>query len=411
MSGPRNATRAAVPSAGVEPETDKIAEVTRLLAAACFPAISAPRPPQPVPLLPFLRDRLLVAIHVDAALHRFDGRRMGRSALAEIHGRLTPIPDDFAPGPGLVPPPTLLNAFRSQRLALLDGRLSFHDRKGSAVQMFGSGRTFPVMVDGRPALKIGAVIDVLSGAGGLAGLPGEVFPGATLVLDGLLRPPDDLCLRLVLRIQDPTGRLAAGEPLVPMEPGPALPGPGTATLFLLGEIDPQRPARLLVGPGGRPIGAQISETLRLVRFEDALETSARLQSRTETGPVVGTRSSLFYFDFQSPGAVLPLQTTGGVFSLHDPEGRSLGSLHANLVEGRAFRTALPGVAMPVFRIGGFGPIKGGTGELAGVSGMVTLNAALSVFPRTFSNLYALHLDDPAGRLRARLEAWIERDGP
>jgi hypothetical protein len=388
------------------PETNKIAEVTRLLAAAAtFPVISAPAPPAPnhaVPLFPVLRDQLLVAIHVDDSLHRFDGHRMGHAAVAEIHGRLAPIPDDFVPGPGLVPPPTLLNPFRSQRLALLDGRLSFHDRRGSAVQIFGTGRSFPVTVDGRPALKIGAVIDVLSGAGDLAGLPGETFPGATLVIDGLLRPPDDLRLHMVLRVLDPAGHLAAREPLVPMEPSPALPDPGVVTLFLQGEVDPQRPVRLLAGPEGRPIGAQISESLRLVRFEDALETSALLHCRTEAGPIVGTRSALLYFDFQNSGAVIPAQTTGGVFSLHDPEGRSLGSLHANLVEGRAFRTVLPGVAMPVFRIGGFGPIKGGTGELAGVSGMVTLNAAMSMFPRTFSNLYVLRLDDPAGRLRVCL---------
>lgn len=400
-------TAVQVPSAVPPPDAGKVAEVTRRLAAsACFPVISAPGPAvqsQPVPLLPILRDQLLVALNVDAALHRFDGRQLGRDPIAHIHGRLTPIPDDFVPGPGLAPPPTLLNPFHPQRFALLDGRLGFRDRKASGLQIFGTGRTFPVTVDGRQALRLGAVLDVLAGAGDLAGLPGEAFPGATLVLDGLLRPPDALRLHLLLRIQDPAGRLEAREPLVPAEAGLAPPDPGTVTLFLCGEADPQRPARLLSGPEGRLIGAQISESLRLVRFDDALGTSGLLRTRTEAGPLVGTRSSLLYCDFQSPGAVIPLQTMGGVFSLHDPAGRGLGSLHANLVEGRAFRTALPGVATPAFRIGGFGPIKGGTGELAGLSGMVSLNAGLSVSPRAFSNLYVLRLEDPAGRLRARLE--------
>jgi len=410
MTIPRDEIRRAgrEASAGAPSDVDKIAGLTRELATApCFPMVSAPGPAvssQAVPLFPILRDQLLVALQVDAALHRFDGHRMGRVPSAQIHGRLTPIPDDFVPGPGLVPPPTLLNSFHSQRFALLDGRLSFHDRKASSLQVFGSGRTFPVTVDGRPALRLGAVIDVLSGAGDLAGLPGETFPGATVVLDGLLRPPDALRLHLVLRVLDPAGRLAVEEPLVPMEPSPVVPDPDTVTLSLLGEADPQRPVRLLSGPEGRPIGVQISENLRLVRFEDALGTSALLRSRTETGPLVGTRSSLLYCDFQSPGAVIPLQTTGGVFRLHDPAGRSLGSLHANLVEGRAFRAALPGIAAPVFRMGAFGPIKGGTGDLAGISGMVSFNAALSVFPRAFSNLYVLRLEDPAGKLRARLQA-------
>jgi hypothetical protein len=414
---------AAVPAApvfaaGAQAETDKVEEVARLIngsAGFSLLAVHDPSlPSQTVPLLPFLREQLLVAIHLNAPLHRFEvvtqagpdgltaSNHGSQAPVGELHGRLTLIPDDFVPGPGLLPPPTVLNPFRSQRLTLLNGQLSFRDRRASGLQAFGTGRTFPVTIDGRASLKIGAVIDVLSGSGDLAGLPGDTHPGATLVINGYLRPPDELVLHLALRVLDPERRLEAVDPVLPMVPSPALPDPGAVSMSFLGEVDPQRPVRLLFGPEGRPIGCQLFERLRLLRCDDELETSGRLRSRSEPGPVVGSVSSMLYFDLQAPGPVIPAQTTGGVFSFHDLQGRSFGSLFANLVEGRAFRTALPGAPSPVFRLGGFGPVKGGTGLLAGVTGMLSANSVISFFPRTFSNLYVFRLDDPDGRLRAVL---------
>ncbi|HBL28192.1 MAG TPA: hypothetical protein DD490_15265 [Acidobacteria bacterium] len=403
---------------GTEPEIGKVEEMARLLEpVACFPMLSMRAPSVPcrtVPLLPFLRDQVMVALELQESLHRFDlvpgtggqglaaGHQMSLAPVGSLQGRLTPIPDDFFPGPGIVPPPTVLNPYRSQRFTLLNGELSFLDRRASGVQVFGSGRTFPIPLGGRPALRIGAVIDVLGGAGDLAGLPGETFPGATLVINGVLRPPGDLFLHLLLRVVDPSGRLTSGSPPLPMAPWPEPPDSRTAYVNLLGEVDPQRPVRLLFDPAGRPIGAQLFERLRLARVTDGIESSGRLCSRMERGAIVGSVSSMLYFDVTSPGRVIPAQTTGGVFTLHDPEGRTLGSLFANMVEGRAFRTALPGAAHPVYRLGGFGPVKGGTGCLADASGLMSVNALISLFPRTLSNLYTFRLADPDGALRKSL---------
>ena len=55
--------------------------------------------------------------------------------------------------------------------------------------------------------------------------------------------------------------------------------------------------------------------------------------------------------------------------------------------------------MPVYRIGGFGPIQGGTGEFAGAGGMLSMNALLSIYPRVFSSLYVFRLADAAGKYR------------
>jgi len=64
--------------------------------------------------------------------------------------------------------------------------------------------------------------------------------------------------------------------------------------------------------------------------------------------------------------------------------------------------------MPVFRFAGFGPILGGTGQFDGAEGMMTMNSAISVFPRTLSNLYTFRLYDPSGRFRdAAHRAWFQ----
>ena len=83
---------------------------------------------------------------------------------------------------------------------------------------------------------------------------------------------------------------------------------------------------------------------------------------------------------------------------------SLGLVASDMIEGRSFRTRLEDMLLPVFRFAGFGPIQGGTGEFAGVSGIMTMNSVISVQPRTLSNLYVLRLDDPDGRFRAAAQS-------
>jgi hypothetical protein len=395
---------------------EKIGEVTRLLqAAAYFPIFNVHNPAIPndtVPLLPIakqtLGQALFTAVNVNEQLQRFDVvtetgpqglhayNAISSDPVANVTIRWTPIPDNYIPSPGVSPPPTLLNPFRQQRFTMLNGQLSFQDRRVSGITAFGSGRTFPV---GGGSLNIGAVIDVLQGFGALYGLTDETLPGATMVINGFITPPNDLALNLVVRVMDPNGQLTASTPVPPLvKAGPTPAGSGTF-MFFLGEADPRRPIRLLYS-GGAPIGAQMVENLRLVRIAFDPKT---LQSSTQPGPIVGTASSLLYCSFQNEGTVTMAQTTGGAFNFRDLQGRSLGSLFINMVEGRAFRTSLPGAPYPVFRLGGFGPFLNGTGSFAGATGMMTVNGVISAFPPTVSNLYILRFLDSGGQLQERLQ--------
>ena len=405
-------------SGGASPAGPETGEVSRLLkAAAYFPIFNVHNPAIPndtVPLLPIakqtLGQALFTAVNVNEELRRFEvATRMGpqgmtpfnrisSEAVANVTIRWTPIPESYSPSPGVSPPPTLLNPFASQRFTMLNGQLSFQDRRVSGLQAFGSGRTFPI---GANSLNIGAVINVMQGFGDLYGLSDGTLPGATMVINGFITPPNDLALCLIVRVMDPDGRLTARVPVPPLVASDPTPAGSGVFLFFLGEPDPGRPIRLLYSSsGGAPTGAQIFERLRLPRIGFDKES---LQSSTETGEIVGTTSASLYCNFKNELTVTQAQSTGGVFNFHDLQGRSLGSVFVNILEGRAFRTRLPGAPQPVFRLGGFGPLLGGTGAFAGATGMMTMNGVISTYPPTLSNLYILRFEDPDGQLQSRLQ--------
>jgi len=55
---------------------------------------------------------------------------------------------------------------------------------------------------------------------------------------------------------------------------------------------------------------------------------------------------------------------------------------------------------------GFGVFGRGGGQFSGVTGMMSLNAVVSVFPRTLTNFYLLRINDPEGRFRSTVaNAW------
>jgi hypothetical protein len=399
---------------GINPETYKLREVTQLLkSAAYFPIFNIPNPNtpnEPVPLIPgipFLKQYLMIAVQVNEQLHRFEinveepttqcglkaSKQVGES-VAKVHIRWTPIPECFEAMPGKLPPATILNPFASQRFCMLEGKLTFMDRDGSGFHGFGTGRTFPV--SGSPGqLRIGAVIDIIEGLGRFKGIPG------TAVINGYIQPPDSLALNLMVRMMDSKGSFRAHGPLAPLEPS-ADPDPSAAFMTFLGEPDPSKKVELNVAPDGTILGSNVHELLRLVHLGFDLPKAGELRCRTTEGPIVGSVSATLYFNPMDPSPIQPIQTTNGVFTFFDQQRNTIGTIAANMVEGRAMRTELAGAPMPVFRFGGFGPVLGGTGEFIGVEGMMTMNSAISVFPRTLSNLYIFRLPDPDGRFRATM---------
>jgi hypothetical protein len=401
----------------VNPETYKVEEVTRLLkSAAYFPIFNSDNPNmpnQPVPLIPgipILSQYLLTAVNVNEELHRFqvlEDEQCGLRAtnrvgepVANVHIRWTPIPENFQAAPDVFPPTTILNPFISQRFTMLNGQLSFKDARGSGFRAFGTGRTFPVTEDGQSRLRIGAVIEILEGLGEFAGMTGA------FVINGYIQPPMKLGLNLMVRVMDPQEKLRTEAEPAPLRPVPD-PDPNATFMFFMGETDTSKPVKLNLSPSGQILGSQVYERLRLVRIDFDLASGAP-RSRTVEGPIVGDVSATLHFNPLAPTTVSPIQTTDGVFTFYDRKGNSLGTVRTNMVEGRAMRTPLQGAPMPVFRFAGFGPILGGTGFFDQADGMMSMNSAISVFPRTLSNLYIFRFYDPQGRFREAIKReWHE----
>ena len=401
---------------GTNPWTYRLVAVRRQMRSAFFSLFSVPNPATPdVPIeaslpfpfsllqrLPFF-PQLLAAVEVNEAPLRFQ-TTVGEAAcqllatnavgqhIATVHIRWTPIPWDYAANPYTKPPQTILNPLVSQRFEMLDGEFRFADSAGTGVHGFGAGRTFPNFPRGL-SLNIGAVIDVLEGFGRFRGRAG------LMVVNGVIRPPNDLDLNVMMRILDAEGDLLTDEALPPLAPQP-FPDPTATFMLFQAEPDPARPSTLRLGPDGRVLGMSLHERLRAVDLDLAVLPGEGLKSRVRTGGIVGRASSTLHFPASDAAVPIPAQTTGGEFELFDPaRGLRFGTLRADLVEGRGFPTALPDAPSPVYRIGGFGPIAGGTGEFAGAQGLLSMNALLSLYPRTSSSLYIFRLADPQGRYR------------
>jgi hypothetical protein len=325
---------------------------------------------------PARRFRILVEPHAGGPLQAFND--FGRVA-ATVKTRWQIIPDDHQGDPRKPPVrPLALDPRKSQRFELRDLEVRFGDDDESGLRAYGTGRTYPTA---GPELQVGAVAEILEGFGRLAGRIG------TVVLNGALVPGERLDLQLLIRMMDPESSLLtpAGFPFLNLTD----PEPGVTYVGFRGEVDAQHPVTLRISPSGQILGSNVFEQLRGVDLDWGIEPPRGLVSRLQTGPVVGSVSAQLSFNPLALPPLTPVQTSHGVFTFHDACGRVRGTIEANMTEGRSFRTSLRGALLPVFRFGGFGPILGGTGDFAGITGMMSMNSAISVFPRTLSNFYVL----------------------
>jgi hypothetical protein len=405
----------------VNPETFRIETVSHLLKQAAYfslfsvhnPAI--PNEPLPMPGNP----GQLIGMRVNEQLHRFDitiepptaeiglrATKLVAQSVARVHIRWLVIPDEFYAAPTREPPPTPLNPRQSQRFTMLDGQFNFDDSDQSGFQGFGAGRTFPAMESTRPVLRLGAVVDILEGLGRFKDHQGVA------VVNGFIIPPDVLGLNIMVRLMDPNGKLSSESGLTALSPI-SDPDPGAVFMTFLGEVDPDHPTTLNRGPDGQILGSNVHELLRLVHVGfDLGRSNRRISSKTTTGPIVGRLNTTLYFNPlnpRTPGTVqspIPFHTADGVFTFFDRDWHTFGTLKANIIEGRAFKTDMSGAPMPIFRMGGFGPFLEGTGQFSGAEGMLSMNAAISVFPRTLSNMYVLRIVDPDCKFHeACRQAW------
>lgn len=345
-----------------------------------------------------------IGVRVDEVLHRFEIRtgitaapprlrtanRVGE-AVGRFRHRWLMVPDDYVAVPGAAPPATAWVPERSQRFVMLDGRCTFGDGDDGFVG-FGAGRTFPVPGAGIGRSLVTAVGTVLQGFGGLRDLD-----QGTYVYCGTLDSNRGFTGSLLVRLLDPAERLRTERSLPALGPQPS-PEEGVTYLVLRGEAVPSDPVSPYLGPDGRPIGLIVQQGLRLHFMDCAVWGGRGLRAADRVGRLIGRITAYVVFDPQAAGGSLldPIPFVSyDEMVLFDEAGNPFGGITADSNEGRVFNLSISG--QPAIRFGGVGQIRGGSGPLEGIRGLMTDNSVVVFDPHVSASVYVLRIDDPDGR--------------
>lgn len=339
----------------------------------------------------------------------FNGALRGVAALGSSRSgmslRWVLCPDDEVALPSKQPLPTLFDARRSQRFTMMDVELRLDKDGKNTFQGFGDGRTYPVVVAGEDQLWLGACGTILNGTGAFENVQGS------FVLNGRITPPDEIAVSLLIRVMaSASGQPPAGPPGLERasaaSPGAPSPLAGSTYLTFLGAPDPTSQISQ-DRAGGTISGASVAELLRPVRLEYRLGNDGRsLHPHYATADwIAGRLTTEIRFNLDpsaletdNPLSPLPWYTEGTTITFFDSKGKELGTIAANIAEGRGFPTRFTGFPAPtVLNLVGFGPFAGGTGSFAGTQGMLSVNAGICVDPPTLSNLYVLRLAHAGAR--------------
>ena len=361
---------------------------------------------------------------VTARLHRFDvllqspdtGKVQATNVFGEAVGQLnmrwSMIPDDFLARPDRQPPPTKLNPALSQRFVMQEMTFLFGNGE-DGFRSFGTGRTFPMMVGKQSRIVIGAIGNVTEGLGKFRGHVGNFTLCGDLAPNGFQG-------NVLVRFQDSQGDLRTQAALPPIQPQPA-PDPETTYLLWAAQKGLEQPGlqnHFSFGPDGQVRGVDITTQLRLLQFDFAAPRNFEVKNFTVSQEIMGLEIGF------GRGSVPNAPPTGtplspflfeGVaqYSLLDRNGKTLGALLTNVIEGRRFDMTLPGApGAPATRFGFFGPIVYGTGCFAGVEGMFYGSSGSVFYPppgdQIVTHFYMARLNDPNGKFRsaARTGGWF-----
>jgi hypothetical protein len=352
-----------------------------------------------------------VGLRISEVLHRFeismrppalDTGLRALNRIGEPIGRFAHrwmlIPDDFHALPDLEPPATPFNASHPQRFAMLDGICTFNGGR-DGFRGFGTGTTYPVLVNGQRQLLAAAVGSILEGFGKFKSHEG------TYTYSGRLSEKQGFSGNLLCRIIDPEGDIRTRDSLPTPETYPD-PEPGITYIIFRGQKkDKHQETAYNIGPDGDVRGLNVAQELKIVHIDSAARSRTGLHSTMSAGPVIGGMTAKILFNLLHPGAPgtsrspIPFQSYNE-YTFLDRDGRSVGTIVADGGEGRTFNmklAAAPGQA--ALRFGGFGLIMKGTGLFAGITGLMTDNSVVGVAPHALSTLYVLRIDDPGGKYR------------
>jgi hypothetical protein len=313
----------------------------------------------------------------------------------EFNHRWLLTPDDYVAAPDREPPPTSLDASRSQRFVMLDGVCKFGGKDG--FHGFGAGKTFPVTTGGRTRLLAATVGTILEGFGAFKG-----HEKGTYLHCGSLSPEEGFTGNMLLRVMDSQRTLSSGGGLSSLRPGES-PESNVTYIVFRGQAVESDPVTPRLGPDGQLTGLNVTQGLRLISLNSGSAKGGGPRSVTRVGQVIGKIVAHVDFNPTAPGgtALNPIPFTDICdLSFTDEAGRDIGGFVADCSEGRVFSIKIAGQGG--IRFGGVGQILSGTGPFQGMTGIVSDNSVVIFQPHVSASLYVLRIDDPDGRFRAAM---------
>lgn len=351
----------------------------------------------------------VIGMRVNEILHRFyvnvepptkEKPLRASSVVGEAAGKFTHrwmlTPDDFVAAPGREPPPTVLDLSRSQRFVMLDSICTFGEGK-DGFHGFGTGQTFPTMVNGRQQILVTAIGSVIQGFGKF-----RDHDTGTYVYCGSLSSQQTFTGNILLRTMDSQGTLHTSGSLPALE-SKLNPEPGITYIVFRGEAVPSDAVTPRIGPDGQLQGLNVEQGLRLLFLDFKAKGRGGLQSISRVGQIVGRILAKVNFNPVAPGGTslnpIPF-TTFDEFTFFDREGRLVGSFTGDSSEGRVFNILVGG--QKGIRFGGTGRLLNGTGPFNGIEGLLTDNSVVIFTPHVSASVYVLRINDPDGRFRAAI---------
>ena len=324
------------------------------------------------------------------------------ASFGSLSGRLHFIDADAAPRPDRDTPAIEWDRRTAARFVL---RVKLNFDSGCGFSLFGTGRVFPVSIDGKMKWMAGAVAVITEATGVFLGLEGNCTWCGDLGDDGFIG-------HIMVRIRDPRSKIVSQAELPPLVTIDD-PEPGVSYLSWIGQKAPV--ARLANYPSltlsGAVRGLNIPVDQKLVHTDGAVVPGGFRAAPLRTGDVIALEIGFGREPLpRSPekgNSKAPFQFEGvSNYSFNNRSGNGVaGAFTANVTEGRSVQVSLPGAPdEPALRFGFFGPVLCGTGCFRGLAGML-YGASGSVFnfppkPHVISNWYVLRLYDPAGRFSA-----------
>lgn len=288
----------------------------------------------------------------------------------------------------------------SQRFALQQCRFSFGS--GDTFECFGSGRTFPMILGGRPQLAAAGLAEIKSGTGAFQRLEGN------LTFCGVLTEEYGFRGHVIVRLVDQYEILRVAR--LQADPGEVRPlDQGLTWLQFVGRKgeQPDQKNRISARSDRTPRGVNISTMLSQVSTGFSADRRLRV-SDPQFGDVIGKEIGFGPLPSPTtpPGVPLRPFPFEGVarYRFHDRSGKSVGAITTNITEGRRIDLEFQHAPNRVgYRFGFFGPILSGTGCFDGVQGLFYGASASFLDPppgeHVVTHLYAAMLGDRDARYR------------